>query len=243
MAQVAGEKEDAQFKWGTPRANALKLIDESLQGRVIVVYDKVFKDGKSRLVFNQAETLAAVEKQDAIRQAFEKWIWDDADRAERLVRIYNDTHNAHVARRYDGSHLHFEGINQSVLTTGDLWPQQKDAVWRILTSLSVLLAHKVGAGKTYVMAAAAYEAKRLGLAHKPMLVTLNNLVEQCATTSSSCIREYGCWRLRRKSSAQHGDRSFVAAWPQATGTWSSCRTPRFWRCTSPPTWLTPAFSP
>lgn len=152
---------------GTPRVRAGELIEDALNGRTPTVYDLLPDDKR---VINQQETLAAREKQQQLKEKFSEWVWADPDRAVRLARVYNDTFNNLRLRVFDGSHLTFPGMNRSVLRDGDLAKHQKDAVWRCLQSDSTLLAHVVGAGKTYVMAAAAMEMRRLGLAAKPMIV-------------------------------------------------------------------------
>ena len=161
--------------WGTPRALASDLIDDALNGRTPTIYDQIDKDTR---VVNQQETIAAREAQQKIKDRFSEWIWQDEERAQRLARLYNDTFNNIRLRTYDGSHLTFPGMNRSLLRRNDLDKHQKDAVWRMLQSDNTLLAHCVGAGKTAVMAAAAMEMKRLGLAAKPMIVVPNHLVEQ-----------------------------------------------------------------
>jgi N12 class adenine-specific DNA methylase len=161
--------------WGTPRALASDLIDDALNGRTPTIYDQIDKDTR---VVNQQESIAAREAQQKIRDRFSEWIWQDEERARRLARLYNDTFNNIRLRTYDGSHLTFPGMNRSLLRRNDLDKHQKDAVWRALQNDNTLLAHCVGAGKTAVMAASAMEMKRLGLAHKPMIVVPNHLVEQ-----------------------------------------------------------------
>jgi N12 class adenine-specific DNA methylase len=161
--------------WGTPRAIASDLIDDALNGRTPTIYDQIDKDTR---VVNQQETIAAREAQQKIRDRFSEWIWQDEERARRLARLYNDTFNNIRLRTYDGSHLTFPGMNRELLRRNDLDKHQKDAVWRALQSDNTLLAHCVGAGKTAVMAAAAMEMKRLGLAAKPIIVVPNHLVEQ-----------------------------------------------------------------
>jgi len=161
--------------WGTPRALASDLIDDALNGRTPTIYDQIDKDTR---VVNQQETIAAREAQQKIMDRFSEWVWQDEERAQRLARLYNDTFNNIRLRTYDGSHLTFPGMNTSILRRNDLDKHQKDAVWRALQSDNTLLAHCVGAGKTAVIATAAMEMKRLGLAAKPMIVVPNHLVEQ-----------------------------------------------------------------
>jgi N12 class adenine-specific DNA methylase len=161
--------------FGTNRMRASDLIDDALNGRTPTVYDQLDKDTR---VINQQETLAAREKQQQLKEQFSKWIWQDEERAHRLARSYNDTFNNIRLRTFDGSHLTFPGMNRSMLRDHDLDKHQKDAVWRVLQSDSTLLAHCVGAGKTWEITAAAMEMRRLGLATKPMIVVPNHLVEQ-----------------------------------------------------------------
>ena len=161
--------------WGTPRALATDLIEDALNGRVPTIYDQLDKDTR---VVNQQETIAAREAQQKLKDGFSEWIWRDDARAERLARVYNETFNHLRLRTYDGSHLTFPGMNRSMLRRNDLDQHQKDAVWRMLQNDNTLLAHVVGAGKTFSMVAAAMEMKRLGLASKPMIVVPNHLVEQ-----------------------------------------------------------------
>ena len=161
--------------YGTPRAVASDLIEDALNGRTPTIYDQIDKDTR---VVNQQETIAAREAQQKLKDRFSEWIWQDEDRAHRLARYYNDTFNNLRLRTYDGSHLTFPGMNRSMLRKSDLDKHQKDAVWRMLQNDNTLLAHCVGAGKTFEMIAASMEMKRLGLASKPMIVVPNHLVEQ-----------------------------------------------------------------
>ena len=160
---------------GTNRMKASELIEDALNGRTPTVYDQIDKDTR---VINQQETLAAREKQQQLKEKFSEWVWKDEDRAQRLARHYNDTFNNIRLRTFDGSHLTFPGMNKHVLREGDLDKHQKDAVWRMLQSDTTLLAHSVGAGKTWEITAAAMEMRRLRLATKPMIVVPNHLVEQ-----------------------------------------------------------------
>jgi N12 class adenine-specific DNA methylase len=149
--------------WGTHRAAALSIVLDLLNGRLSKVVDEL-DDG--RRVVNQQETLAAQEKAEALQRRFVEWLWSDAERAERLATYYNDTFNAVRPREYDGAHLTLPGSNPAFT----LRPHQKAAVWRILQESAVGLFHEVGAGKTTVMAAAAMELRRLGLASKILIV-------------------------------------------------------------------------
>jgi N12 class adenine-specific DNA methylase len=161
--------------FGSARFRASELIEQALNGRVPTAYDQQ-PDGSR--VINQQETVAAREKQQQLKDRFREWIWEDDARAARLARDYNDRFNNLRLRSFDGSHLQLPGMNREYLRDGDLSRHQKDAVWRIVQSGSTLLAHVVGAGKTWTMAAAAMEMRRLGLAKKPMFVVPNHLVEQ-----------------------------------------------------------------
>ena len=161
--------------YGTSRMKASELIEDALNGRTPTVYDQIDKDTR---VINPQETLAAREKQQQLKERFSEWVWKDETRAHRLARHYNETFNNIRLRTFDGSHLTFPGMNKQVLREGDLDKHQKDAVWRMLQEGSTLLAHTVGAGKTWEIAAGAMEMRRLGLATKPMIVVPNHLVEQ-----------------------------------------------------------------
>ncbi len=160
---------------GTSRFRASELIEQSLNGRTPTAYDE-HEDG-SRTV-NQPETIAAREKQQQLKDRFRDWVWEDRERAERLAKEYNFRFNNLRLRDFDGSHLTLPGMVRTCLRDGDLAPHQKNAVWRILQGGSPLLAHVVGAGKTWTMTAAAMELRRLDLAKKPMFVVPNHLVDQ-----------------------------------------------------------------
>ena len=160
---------------GTARFRASDLIEQSLNGRVPTAYDEL--PDKSRVI-NQQETIVAREKQQQLKDRFRQWVWEDSARSARLARDYNDRFNNLRLRCFDGSHLNLSGMNRAYLRDGDLARHQKDAVWRMVQSGSTLLAHVVGAGKTWTMAAAAMEMRRLGLAKKPIFVVPNHLVEQ-----------------------------------------------------------------
>ena len=168
---------NAALKYGTRRANAYKILEESLNLRDVRVFDTVTIDGKETRVLNQKETVIAQQKQQAIKDAFQAWIWKDPERRERLVKLYNEEFNAIRPREYDGSHIQFYGMNPEI----QLRPHQKNAVARILYGGNTLLGHVVGSGKTFTMAAAAMELRRLGLCHKPMFVVPNHLTEQWAS--------------------------------------------------------------
>ena len=167
----------AYTKYGTSRVNAYELLELSLNLRDVQVSDVKIIDGKEKRVPNTKETIKARNAQDALRQAFKDWVFDDPARRERLVGYYNEHFNTTRPREFDGSHLTLPGINPSI----QLYSHQKNAVARILYGGNALLAHCVGAGKTWTMAAAAMELRRLGLSHKPMFVVPNSLTEQWGT--------------------------------------------------------------
>ena len=171
---------EATTRWGTKRADAIDILQASLRGVPVTVYDVVIVGDQERRVLNPAETVAAQEKQQEINQAFARWVWDDSARADELCAIYNQRFNSHRMRVYDGSHLSFPGINASLLRGGDLADYQKGAVWQILQRPSTLLGFAVGGGKTFTAIAAAVEARRLGLCTKALAVVPNNLVGQWA---------------------------------------------------------------
>lgn len=159
--------------WGTQRADALSIIKNTLNLQSVTVYDKLEDE---RRVVNPVETANAREKQELIKQEFKEWIWKDENRRNRLVKLYNENFNCMKEREYDGSHLTFDGMNPNI----ELRPHQKDAVARILYGGNTLLAHAVGAGKTYECIAGAMELKRLGIVSKPMFVVPNHLLGQWA---------------------------------------------------------------
>ena len=165
----------ATSDYGTPRANGTSLLELALNMKTPVIYDPDPSDPDKRVV-NQEATLAAKEKQRAVKEKFRSWVFTDPERTERLVRLYNDAYNNLRPRLFDGSHLVFPGMNQTIA----LRRHQKDAIWRGMSSGNTLLAHAVGAGKTYTMAAAGMKMKQAGLIHKPMYVVPNHLLEQFA---------------------------------------------------------------
>ena len=168
----------ADSTYGTKRASAYRIIEDTLNLRDTRIFDYVYDEhGNKKAVFNAKETTAAQAKQEAIKQAFQDWIWKDPERRNRLVRYYNDTFNSVRPREYDGSHITFGGISPEIT----LRPHQVNAIAHILYGGSTLLAHKVGAGKTFEMVAAAQESKRLGLCQKSMFVVPNHLVGQWAS--------------------------------------------------------------
>ena len=177
---VKGKNDDsynnilATATYGTGRINAYKIIEDTLNLKDIRIYDLVTVDEKEKRVLNKKETMLAAQKQEAIKEAFKDWVFKDPERRELLCGIYNQTFNSIRPREYDGSHLTFPGMNPEIT----LKPHQKNAVAHQLYGGNTLLAHCVGAGKTFVMAACAMEAKRLGLCQKPLFVVPNHLTEQ-----------------------------------------------------------------
>ena len=163
--------------YGTKRVNAYKIIEETLNMKDVRVFDYIEDaDGKKKAVLNKKETAIAQSKQELIKQGFQDWVWRDPERREKLVRLYNEKFNSIRPREYDGSHIVFSGINPEIT----LREHQKNAVAHILYGGNTLLAHAVGAGKTYEMTAAAMESKRLGLCNKSLFVVPNHLTEQWA---------------------------------------------------------------
>ena len=163
--------------YGTKRVNAYKIIEDTLNMKDVRVFDYIEDDeGKKKAVLNKKETAIAQSKQELIKQGFQDWVWRDPARREKLVRLYNDKFNSIRPREYDGSHIVFSGINPEIT----LREHQKNAVAHILYGGNTLLAHAVGAGKTYEMTAAAMESKRLGLCNKSLFVVPNHLTEQWA---------------------------------------------------------------
>lgn len=175
-SDVGNVKADSTY--GTKRASAYRIIEDTLNLRDTRIFDYVYdENGKKTAVLNHKETTAAQAKQEAIKQAFQDWIWKDPERRNRLVCYYNDTFNSVRPREYDGSHIKFGGISPEIT----LKPHQVNAIAHILYGGNTLLAHKVGAGKTFEMVAAAQESKRLGLCQKSMFVVPNHLVGQWAS--------------------------------------------------------------
>ena len=169
---------NAYMTYGTDRANAYKILEDTLNLRDVRIYDTVTDpDGKERRVLNSKETTLAQQKQQAIKDAFRDWIWRDPDRRQALVSRYNELFNSTRPREYDGSHIVFSGMNPEI----KLREHQLNAVAHILYGGNTLLAHEVGAGKTFEMVAAAMESKRLGLCQKPLFVVPNHLTEQWAS--------------------------------------------------------------
>ena len=164
--------------YGTSRANAYKILEETLNLKDVRIYDTVEDaEGKPKRVLNKRETMLAQQKQQVIKDAFANWVWQDPQRRIALVKQYNELFNSTRPREYDGSHIHFVGMNPEIT----LREHQRNAIAHVLYGGNTLLAHEVGAGKTYEMAASAMEAKRLGLCQKSLFVVPNHLTEQWAS--------------------------------------------------------------
>ena len=163
--------------YGTRRANAYKILEDTLNLRDSRVYDTIVEDGKEKRVLNQNETTLAQQKQQAIKDAFAGWVWKDPQRRALLVKKYNELFNSTRPREYDGGHIHFVGMNPEI----NLREHQRNAVAHVLYGYNTLLAHEVGAGKSFEMAASAMELKRLGLCQKSLFVVPNHLTEQWAS--------------------------------------------------------------
>ena len=163
--------------YGTRRANAYKILEDTLNLRDSRVYDTIVEDGKEKRVLNQNETTLAQQKQQAIKDAFAGWVWKNPQRRALLVKKYNELFNSTRPREYDGSHIHFVGMNPEI----NLREHQRNAVAHVLYGYNTLLAHEVGAGKSFEMAASAMELKRLGLCQKSLFVVPNHLTEQWAS--------------------------------------------------------------
>jgi N12 class adenine-specific DNA methylase len=175
---------EATRTWGTKRVNAFELAEDILNLRTTSVTDEVPEPGGgTKIVVNDNETIAAQAKQIEIKQKFASWVWTDVGRAATLVRIYNERFNSFRKRECDGSHLLLPGMNSKIT----LYPHQRHSIWRIMTNKATLLAHCVGAGKTFTMIAAAMELRRLGLCHKALIVVPNHLPAQWA---AEAIRLY-----------------------------------------------------
>ena len=162
--------------YGTKRITAYHILEQTLNQRVVKVFDTVVEDGKERPVLNVKETAIAQDRQELIKSKFADWLWQDIDRRERLCRIYNDTFNSIRPREYDGSHIRFVGMNPEI----SLRKHQVNAIAHVLYGGNTLLAHEVGAGKTFEIVAAAMEMKRLGLCTKSLIVVPNHITEQWA---------------------------------------------------------------
>lgn len=168
----------AYSTYGTGRINAYKIIEQTLNLKDVKIFDTIIdEEGRKQRVLNKKETAIAQAKQDSIKQAFLDWVWQDPERREQLTRLYNDRFNSIRPREYDGSHLNFVGMNPEI----KLRPHQVNAIAHVLYGNNVLLAHEVGAGKTFEMVASAMESKRLGLCNKSLFVVPNHIIEQFAS--------------------------------------------------------------
>ena len=197
----------AYTTYGTSRANAYKILEDSLNLRDVRIYDTIEDaDGKERRVLNAKETTLAAQKQQAIRDAFKDWIWKDPERRQTLVRQYNEEMNSTRPREYDGSHITFGGMNPAIT----LREHQKSAIAHVLYGGNTLLAHEVGAGKTFEMVAAAMEAKRLGLCQKSLFVVPNHLTEQWASEFLRLYPSANILVTTKKDFETHNRKKFCA---------------------------------
>ena len=205
---VVGQNNVAAYStYGTGRANAYKILEDSLNLRDVRIYDTVEDaDGKERRVLNAKETTLAAQKQQAIRDAFRDWIWKDPERRQALVRQYNEEMNATRPREYDGSHIVFGGMNPAIT----LREHQKNAIAHVLYGGNTLLAHEVGAGKTFEMVGAAMEAKRLGLCQKSLFVVPNHLTEQWASEFLRLYPSANILVTTKKDFEKHNRKKFCA---------------------------------
>ena len=205
---AVGQRDVAAYTtYGTGRANAYKILEDSLNLRDVRIYDTVEDaDGKERRVLNAKETTLAAQKQQAIREAFKDWIWRDPERRQALVRQYNEEMNATRPREYDGSHIVFGGMNPAIT----LREHQKNAIAHVLYGGNTLLAHEVGAGKTFEMVGAAMEAKRLGLCQKSLFVVPNHLTEQWASEFLRLYPSANILVTTKKDFEKHNRKKFCA---------------------------------
>ena len=205
---AVGQRDVAAYTtYGTNRANAYKILEDSLNLRDVRIYDTVEDaDGKERRVLNAKETTLAAQKQQAIREAFKDWIWRDPERRQALVRQYNEEMNSTRPREYDGSHIVFGGMNPAIT----LREHQKNAIAHVLYGGNTLLAHEVGAGKTFEMVGAAMEAKRLGLCQKSLFVVPNHLTEQWASEFLRLYPSANILVTTKKDFEKHNRKKFCA---------------------------------
>ena len=197
----------AYTTYGTSRANAYKILEDSLNLRDVRIYDTIEDaDGRERRVLNAKETTLAAQKQQAIRDAFKDWIWKDPDRRQALVRQYNEEMNSTRPREYDGSHIVFGGMNPSIT----LREHQLNAIAHVMYGGNTLLAHEVGAGKTFEMVAAAMESKRLGLCQKSLFVVPNHLTEQWASEFLRLYPSANILVTTKKDFETHNRKKFCA---------------------------------
>ena len=197
----------AYTTYGTSRANAYKILEDSLNLRDVRIYDTIEDaDGRERRVLNAKETTLAAQKQQAIRDAFKDWIWKDPERRQALVRQYNEEMNSTRPREYDGSHIVFGGMNPSIT----LREHQLNAIAHVMYGGNTLLAHEVGAGKTFEMVAAAMESKRLGLCQKSLFVVPNHLTEQWASEFLRLYPSANILVTTKKDFETHNRKKFCA---------------------------------
>ena len=198
--------------------SAYHILEQTLNQKDVRVFDYIEdENGKKKPVLNKKETAIAQDRQELIKQKFTEWIWKDIDRRELLCRIYNETFNGVRPREYDGRHIRFEGMNPEI----SLRPHQINAIAHILYGGNTLLAHEVGAGKTYEMVAAAMEMKRLGLCTKSLIVVPNHITEQWAGRMAPALSQRNILVATKKDFEPRTARSFAAALPPGTTTPSS----------------------
>ena len=207
--------------YGTSRANAYKILEETLNLKDVRIYDTVEDaEGKPKRVLNKRETMLAQQKQQVIKDAFANWVWQDPQRRIALVKQYNELFNSTRPREYDGSHIHFVGMNPEIT----LREHQRNAIAHVLYGGNTLLAHEVGAGKTYEIAASAMEAKRLGLCQKSLFVVPNHLTEQWASEFLNLYPNAKLLVARRKDFETANRKNSAPALPPGTTMLSSSGT-------------------
>ena len=186
----------ATSEYGTPRANGIGLLEQALNMKTPTIYDTIQNGDREERVLNPEATLAAREKQKQIKERFRSWVFSEPERTERLVRLYNDTYNNLRPRLFDGSHLEFPGMNQTI----SLHPHQKDAVWRGMSSGNTLLAHVVGGGKTFTMAATGMKMKQAGLIKQADVRRAQPHARAVRPRVHAALSERtGCWSPARKT--------------------------------------------
>ncbi len=205
----------AQTTYGTPDILPVRLLELALNGAAPVIYDEVWEDGRTRKVKNAGKTVAAEEKQNAIRDRFETWLWEDKDRADEVCAEFNRRFRSHRPRSGDGSHLTFPGLSDGIT----LWDHQKDAVDRIISDRRTILHHTVGAGKTLEILVGAMKLKQLGLAQKPLIAVPNHLLEQIAREARTAYPTGRFLIAGREEMAKDQKRLFAARC--ATGDWDA----------------------
>ncbi|MBC9927255.1 helicase-related protein [Leucobacter sp. cx-169] len=205
----------SRTEFGTPDIEPVKLLELALNGAVPVLSDEVFVDGRWKKVKNSTKSLAAEQKQLAIQQRFEVWLWEEKDRADQVCNEFNRRFRSHRPRRGDGQHLSFPGLSTSI----ELWPHQKDAVQRIITDQRTILHHPVGAGKTLEAIVGAVKLKQLGLAQKPLITVPNHLLEQIAREARTAYPTGRFLIAGRDEVTKENKRLFAARC--ATGDWDA----------------------